>query len=53
MCMYMHSHMWEDDPRRPTEGMESHGSGVTGGFKPLHVGARNQTQILYKNSKSS
>lgn len=30
--------MWADDPRRPTEGIESHGSGVTGCFKPPHIG---------------
>jgi hypothetical protein len=40
-------------PQRPEEGIRPPAAGVTGGCEPPSVGARNQTQALWKSSKHS
>ena len=46
------SHVWQS-PQRPVEAVRSPGTGVAGHCEPPDVGAGNQTQVFWKNSKYS
>lgn len=47
---FYHMHAWY--PQKPEESHRSPENGVIDGWEPQHLGARNQTCILWKNSKS-